>query len=147
MTARFWIAHARGCDFAKLREKGFVTLYPSIDDYVFLEASDKNLRLLRKQTELGVYFLRKGGEYVTVPQKEIDRMFEKTVDRIGKGAEILVVSGFGANLTGTVTEAEENRLRCELQGFNRTYDVWIDRLDVVIKPEEEVELDGQDPDN
>lgn len=144
MTGRFWVAHARGCDFGRLREKGFLILYPSIDDYVFLEAKDQNLKLLRKQTELGVYFLRRNNEFVTVSQKEIDGMRKETVDRIEPGVDILVVTGYGSGLEGKVTESQGNKLRCDLQGFNRTYDVWIDRMDVVIKPEAG---NGQDPDS
>lgn len=133
MTMGWLIAHARGCDFGKLREKGFLTLYPMIDDYVFLEDKPENQKYLRKQSELGVFFLRKGGKYQTVSRKEIDQMCKQTTDRIVPKAEILVVSGFGANLEGKVIAVEGNQLHCELQGLKRVYNVVIDRQDVVLK--------------
>lgn len=132
---KFWIAHARGPNFPKLREKGFTTFYPTMDDYVFLEVKPENEKFLRKQTELGVAFLKEREQYVTVDNTQMLRMCSATIDQIKEGTEILVVVGYGANLEGRVEEisSDGQSLRCLLQGFSRTYDVWLDRLEVVEK--------------
>lgn len=133
---RYWLAHTRGCDFARLRDLGFLTLYPALDDYVFLAATDKNKVFLRRQTELGIRFLRQGDQYQTVSQKEINAMQGQTVDKIEPGTEIVVLQGFASALEGTVQERNGNKLRCLLGGLTRNYDVLIDVLDVVRKKEE-----------
>ena len=70
----YWIAHVRGGEWPRLRREGFLVLYPSVDDYVFLEASKKNKKKLNRQTELGIYFLKdKKGVLSTVKKAEIDR--------------------------------------------------------------------------
>lgn len=141
---RFWIAHARGPNFTKLREKGFTTFYPSMDDYVFLEVKPENEKLLRKQTELGVAFLKEREQYVTIDNSQMLRMFVTTSAKIGKGAEILAVEGSGSNLEGIVLEVSDDgeQLKCSLRGYNRTYEVWLDRLEVVEKPKDAT--DGPD---
>jgi hypothetical protein len=53
-VTEYWAGHARGPDFNQLRKLGFTTLYPRMDDYIFLQVTPANKRLLRKQGELGV---------------------------------------------------------------------------------------------
>jgi hypothetical protein len=135
MTTEYYIAHARGCDFRRLREKGFLTFYPDFDDYVFLEASQKNTKLLRKQTEFGIFFLReKKNGYAKTTESEIKKMTKKAgADALPPATPILVVEGYGANLDGVVLETDVTgrKVRCDLTGFNRHYNVWLDRMDLV----------------
>lgn len=135
MANRFWIGHARGCDFARLREKGFLTLYPTIDDYVFLEETDANQKFLGKQIELGLYFLKKKGKLITVSQEEIQRMTKTSTDKINLDSEILVVQGPGAGLDGIVSKIEGNKVTGLLNGYARKYELVMDLQDVVIKPQ------------
>lgn len=130
---RFFIAHVRTPDYEKLRKKGFLVLYPDVDDYVFLEDTPGNQKLLRKQTEIGVYFLRKGETYQTVSQAEIDRMKKTTADQLTVGSAITVVSGYCENLDGRVDQIEGDRVKVTLDGFNRKYEVELDRLEVSVK--------------
>lgn len=133
--ARYYAAHVRGADFNRLRQKGFRVLYPALDDYVFLEVVDKNKSLLTQQSELGVAFLKDKKGYVTVSQAEVDRMMEKTAEDMTPGTLIKVIEGVGASLDGEVLEREGNKLRVKLQGYNREYDIWVDRLEVVLDKE------------
>lgn len=137
---RFWIAHVRGANFKLLREKGFITFYPSLDDYVFLEQSDEHAKFLRKQIELGLAFVRGKEGYSTVSEEDVKRMSGVIEDKIGVGARILVVEGFGTSLEGEVLAVGEDgrSLICELKGWNRNYRVKIDRQDVVENPNEDL---------
>lgn len=132
---RYWVAHVRGANFEKLRERGFLTFYPTLDDYVCLKVSEENRKLLTKQTELGVFFLKQKGEYTTISTSEMLNWFTQTEAKIDVGADILVVAGYGSNLDGKVLEISEDnrRLYVELYGLTRTYPVWVDRLEVVAK--------------
>jgi hypothetical protein len=134
MTTKYWVAHCRGPNFRKLRERGFLTFYPDIDDYVFLRCLPANEKLLRKQTELGVAFLKAREAYTQVTEADILRMTSRTTTRkVALGAQILVTEGFGSNLEGTVLETDEAglKVRCDLVGFNRHYDVWLDLQEIV----------------
>jgi len=135
---RYYIAHARGCSFEFLRKQGFVTFYPTMDDYVFLPTKPENERLLRKQTELCVAFMKKAGQYRTISQKELDAMAGQTVNKISVADRILVVQGFAANLTGVVLEEYGTTLKVDLEGWNRNYTVEIDKMDAVPEPPKEV---------
>jgi len=135
---RFYVAHVRGANFQRLREKGFVTYYPSMDDYVFLEKTPANEKLLRKQLELGVYFLKVKDKLTTINYTEMLRMFATTVAKIKVNAKILVVVGYGSNLEGTVLEVDGQRLRVELFGYRRNFEVWLDQLEVVEKTTEDL---------
>jgi hypothetical protein len=128
---RFYLAHVRGPFYDKLRDLGFVVLYPALDDYVFLEDKPENEKLLRKQSELGIYFLRKRNKYQTVSEHEVARMLDTAVGPIEPETAITVVTGHCANLDGKVIEVDGQKVHCRLQGYNRTYDVWLDRLSVV----------------
>jgi len=135
MSKNYWVCHVRGPNFEQLRRKGFVVLYPAMDDYVFLEASPANLPLLKRQTELGVSFLKHRNKLSTVTQEEIDRMTQVTTDLVMVGSKIEVISGFAENLNGVVLEIGEKELLCELDGYKRKYTVWVDKLDLVeLKP-------------
>jgi hypothetical protein len=130
----YWVAHCRGPNFWRLRERGFLTLYPDIDDYVFLECTLPHERLLRKQLELGVSFLKAREGYVKITGADIAQMIKRTItEKLAVGASILVTEGYGSNLEGTITEIDDEgrRVRCDLVGFNRHYDVWIDRHELV----------------
>lgn len=137
---KYWVAHVRGPNFERLRRKGFVVLYPEVDDYVFLEAKPENRKLTVDQASLGVMFLRRNRKLVEVTQEELDQIQKKTTDLLGVGTEVLVIGGYCANLEGTITEEEDKQVRCTLKGYNREYDVWVDRLDVTRR-----ELDKNTP--
>lgn len=129
----FWIAHVRGPNFEQLKKKGFLVLYPEIDDYVFLEVNPDNLQHLRKQLQLGVSFLRSKKELVKVTEADIDKMKKVTTDRIEVGAAIEVIAGFAEALEGKILEVNEATVLCELQGYKRTYTVEVNKLDVAVK--------------
>jgi len=130
---RYLIAHVRGADFPILRRHGFITFFPELDDYVFLEDRPENQSLTRKQLELGIHFLTKNGEFLSVNEEELGKMRHSTTDRIDAGSEILVVEGYCAGLEGDVLSRTEEKLHCRLKGYNRTYDVSLDSLEVVLK--------------
>lgn len=145
----YWLAHCRGPNFDQLKRKGFLTFYPTVDDYVFLEVKEENKRLTRQQAELGVLFLRANNALVEVNEDEVLKMSGKTVDQIKLGAEIKVLIGPCENLEGRVVEVNtEGKYICELKGWNRTYLKSLNREEIVLKnrapdklPEEDT-LDG-----
>ena len=128
---RFWVAHVRGADFQTLRKKGFTTLDPALDDYVFLEETESNRHLLRKQSQLRVSFMKKSNRLVTVSERELQAMQKATTERGGPGAAIEVVEGFAAGLEGKVLEEKDGKIRVELQGWRRKYEAWLDPHAVV----------------
>lgn len=130
---RFFTAHTRGPNFEYLKKKGFTVLFPVVDDYVFLEDRKDLLPLLKKQTELCVYFLRDRNGYVTVSEEEVMAMRACSTDKIEVGALIKVVAGPYENLEGTVLEEKGEAYLCKLSGFNREYEVEVSRLDLVLR--------------
>lgn len=131
---KYWVAHVRGPNYDQLRKKGFLVLYPDVDDYVFLEVTEANQKLLKKQLELAVAFLKTKGKFNTVTETEVKRMsLETSTERIAVGAEIEVINGYCDNMEGKVLEVDGDRIRASLRGYNRTYDVELDRLDVIAK--------------
>jgi len=129
----YWIAHVRGPNYSTLKKKGFLVLYPDVDDYVFLEVKEENKKYLKKQLELAIAFLKNKSKLVTCTQAEVDLMVQSTSrKRISAGTAIKVISGFCENMDGVVTgEAEDGKVAARLKGYNRDYDVVVDRLDVV----------------
>jgi transcription antitermination factor NusG len=126
------VAHSRGCDFQQLRDFGFVVFYPASDDYVFLEDTDQAEKLMRRQQELGLAFLKEGESWTFVTEAEIDVMRKAVGDGIVVGGKISVVSGPGANLSGVITDVQGDRLRVILDGMTRKFDIWVDRLELVV---------------
>lgn len=107
-----------------------------LDDYVFLEATTKNEKFLRKQTELGISWVKKAGKPVLISQREMDRMTFDGVTQVKTGDEILVVQGFCSNLEGEIIEEDPDnptKIKVRLKGWKRIYEQWIDRMDVVPK--------------
>lgn len=131
----YWIAHVRGPEFERLRRRGFVVLYPAVDDYVFLEAIPENRKLVTGQQDLGVFFLRSGRKLLTVSEDEINKIRQKTTDHLEVGAPIIVVGGYCEALEGKITGEDGEKVRCELDGWNRTYDVVLDRLEIAVREE------------
>jgi len=129
----YWIAHVRGGDFAKLKKLGFVTFYPAMDDYVFLEETDDNRKFLRKQDELGIHFVKARGAYALASNKELEKMRSTTSARIEVGTEIIVVAGYASNLEGKVLEIDGDNVRCNLNGLTRQYELTLNVLDVAEK--------------
>jgi len=129
----YWIAHVRGPNYEVLKKKGFLVLYPDVDDYVFLEVNDSNKKYLKKQLELSIAFLKNKSKLVTVKEKEVQRMIDATSrEKIEPGTLISVISGYCENLDGVVTRVvDEDEVEACLNGYNRQYDVVIKRLDVV----------------
>lgn len=130
---KYWIAHVRGPFYDKLRNLGFKVFYPYMDDYVFLEIKDKNKPLLKKQMELCIYFLKKKEKLLVVSEAEVERMTQGAKEKQEESEEVEVISGYCSGLMGKILEREEKHCRCLLQGFNRTYDVLVDRLDLVYR--------------
>lgn len=132
---RYYVAHVRGPNYEQLKRKGFTVLYPDVDDYVFLEVTPQNQKLLKKQQELSIFFLKNKREFRTVSEEELSRMKKVTsTDLLMENCGIEVINGYCENLTGTVVEIIGDKIRAKLQGYKRTYDVTIDRLDVIAKP-------------
>lgn len=127
----YYVAHARGCNFEQLRKIGFTTFYPAMDDYVFLEVTPQNEKYLRKQSDLGIAYLKKKGVPVTITQKEVEAMAGQTVDKIGVGDGVLAVQGFAEHLSGTVEEVNGTKVRVVFKGYHQNYDVWVDVMDLV----------------
>jgi len=129
----YWIAHVRGPNYSLLKKKGFLVLYPDVDDYVFLEVKDENKKYLKKQLELAIAFLKNKTKLVTCTQAEVDRMVRATSRKsIAIGTAIKVISGFCENMDGVVTGVvDDSQVEARLKGYNRNYDVVVDRLDVV----------------
>lgn len=129
--SQYWVAHARGCSFEQLRKLGFTTFYPAMDDYVFLKAIAQNEKFLRKQSELGIAYLKRRGQYVMIKQTEVEAMAGQTIDKVKVGDHVLAVQGFAERLTGEVLEVDGNRVRAKFKGYKQEYDVWVDIMDVV----------------
>lgn len=127
---RFWACHVRTPYFDKLRDHGFLVLYPMMDDYVFLESKPENLRFIRMQQELGISFIKVKGNLQVVTEAEIQKMKGTTVDLVTAGAQIEVVSGYAENLEGVVLEERGDKLLVLLDGYKRKYELEVDRLDV-----------------
>jgi len=129
----YWIAHVRGPNYTILKKKGFLVLYPDVDDYVFLEVNEENKKYLKKQLELSIAFLKNKSKLVTVKEAEVQRMIQATSrEKILPGTAIKVISGYCENLEGVVTGVvDDNQVEARLEGYNRQYNVVIDRLDVV----------------
>jgi len=129
----YWVAHTRGPNFQLLEKRGFVTFYPEIDDYVFLEATPKNEPLLKRQLELCVHFVKHKNEIVTITDEELNKMRTKSVDQIVKGAEIMALIGVCENLEGEVLERDGDKIFCRFRGFNRFYEREVTVTEVVLK--------------
>jgi len=130
---QYWVAHVRGPYFERLRRLGFVVLYPAVDDYVFLEATDDNKKIVAQQQDLGVFFLRAGRKMKTVSEEELADIKQKTTERLEVGASIIVVAGYCEALEGEITDEGEQKVKCMLEGWNRQYHVWLDRLEVAAR--------------
>lgn len=136
---RFWVAHARGCDYDLLQFRGFVVLYPKVDDYVFLEVDPKNDKLRGKQLELGISFLKdKRGQLKSISAEELKAMSAETSEKLVVGATVQVVAGYCANMTGRIVTVDEvaGTAECELDGYRRKYAVKLDLLDLEAVPVE-----------
>lgn len=130
---RYWLAHVRGADFAKLKKLGFTTFVPMMDDYVFLEVTEKNEAFLRKQDELGLKFLRTGKALQTVSEKDLAPMNGETTDKLLPGVEVLVAAGYCEKLQGRITARDGDKVKVQLDGFRRKYDVELPVQAVVLK--------------
>lgn len=131
-THRFYVGHVRGADFEQLRKLGFVVFHPTMDDYVFLEVAERNYSFLKRQSELGVSFLKSGSVYETVSREELESMANTTLDQIKVGSKIKVLQGFCENMEGEVKEVVGNKLKCVLKGYKREYEQSLLKTDVVI---------------
>lgn len=129
--SEYFVAHARGCNFAQLRKLGFTTFYPAMDDYVFLEALPRNDKFLRKQSELGISYLRQKGKLVTISQKEVEAMAGQTVDKIEVGKRALAVQGFAEHLSGEVLSVKGDKVQMRFDGYHQKYEVEVDIQDLV----------------
>lgn len=135
----FWVAHVRGPNYDQLRKKGFLVLYPDVDDYVFLEVKKDNEKYLKRQLELAIAFLKNKKGYQTVRYSEVKRMMETTsAERIEIGARVSAISGYCDGLEGIVKGVTDDKIIAVVQGYNRTYEVELDRLDVIVKADEEL---------
>lgn len=118
---RYLVAHARGPNFDYLKARGFRHMYPTMDDYVFLEDTAENRKLLRKQTELGIAFMKAGDEYVTISESELGKMSLATTGKFTVGCKIKVLLGPYENLNGVIDEVTGEGLWATLSGYNREY--------------------------
>lgn len=134
---KYWVAHARGCDFNYLASIGFSVGYPTIDDYVFLEVNEKNLPWTRRQSRLNIAFVRNKKGLATITEEEYLRMMGSLKREFKEGEIIDVVEGFPENLSGKVLELSEDGslVRCLLDGWNRKYDLWLPSTTLVLSVE------------
>lgn len=130
-TRRYWLAHVRGADYKRLREKGFEVLYPVVDDYVFLEVLPENEKFLKKQSELMIHFLRAKGGYKTISRKELEAMKGSKKLSVEPGQKIKAVAGIGQGLEGVVISKNGTRLNVELKGYERVFPLEVDEQEVV----------------
>lgn len=131
---RYWVGHVRGPDFAALQKKGFVTLFPTMDDYVFLEAVSHNLGLLRNESSLGVKFIRKpkSSALATVTEEELNTMRKVTRSFLQVGAKVEAVAGAAEGLQGELLELlPEERAMVRFQGLKRVFEVEVALMDLV----------------
>lgn len=129
----YWIAHVRGPNYEILKKKGFLVLYPDVDDYVFLEVNEKNKKYHKRQLELAIAFLKNKSKLLTVTEEEVQRMVEATSrETIAVGTPIKVISGYCESLDGVVTGiVNESQVEAKLNGYNRQYEVVVNKLDLV----------------
>lgn len=132
-SKKFFVAHARGCDFERLKRIGFVVFYPVLDDYVFLEDAPSNQKWLTKQAELGVSYLKKGNEYVRVTEEELVPLGLGTTERIKLGSEIRVLVGYCEGMEGMIEGIEGDKLKVRLKGWKRDYVAEVSITEVVLK--------------
>lgn len=133
----YWVAQARSPDFQDLTDRGFVTFYPMVDDYVFLEAKDENRALTRKETDLNVSFLREEKKLITITEAELEPMRASTRDRIKVGTNILVVRGHCESLDGVVKKfLPEGQVEVLLDGLYHEYREVLYLTDIVRKDDE-----------
>lgn len=128
---RYFVAHTRGPDFNRLRKLGFKTFYPALDDYVFLMDIPENKHLLRKQSDLGIAYVKNKQGYVTVSEVEVNRMDKGTTDKVDLGTQVLAVDGPGSNLEGEILDHNDTEALVRFQGYNRTYEIWTDKQNLV----------------
>lgn len=119
---KYWVAHVRGGEHPRLAKLGFVSFYPAMDDYVFLEATQQNTKHHRKQAEHGISFLKAKGDYVTITETELGRMKGQTQDKLTQGQRIKVVQGYLSNLEGVITETDGLTAKVILDGRTRKYE-------------------------
>jgi transcription antitermination factor NusG len=132
----YYVAQTGAPDFEELTRKGFITFYPTVDDYVFLEVTNRNEPLLRQEVRLDITFLRKDDMLVTVTDDELEPMRRSTVDQIMVGAQILVVRGYCEGLDGVVTEIKGQKCKVMLDGLYHEYAVEVALTDIVKREEQ-----------
>lgn len=132
---RYFVCHTRGPNFDLLKKRGFITFYPTIDDYVFLPDKPENISLLRKQSELGVMFLRANNEYVSISEEEMNAMLSTTLGKIKEGSEITAIEGIYEGLDGVVSKIEGDLLTCTFKGLRRIFEARVPTTQIVLKGE------------
>ena len=132
---RYMIAHLRGGDPIKLEKLGFTVFYPNLDDYVFLKDVPEHKKFLRKQSELGISFLKKAGKHQMVPASHLKGLESVTKDPLIPGSKIHVVEGYCSNMEGDLLERNGKDIKCKLYGYNSTYEVWLTTTQVVLYEE------------
>lgn len=130
---KYWIAFTRGADFERLKHLGFRTLYPTLDDYVFLESKKENRSLISRQEDIGVSFLRDSKGLIEINEDEVSRMEAAAGEqrKVKEGGKIRVVSGVGDGLEGVVVSVEGGKMVCRLKGYGRDYEVEVTPHEVV----------------
>jgi len=150
-VSNYWAALARGANFEDLKAKGFQIFYPVMDDYVFLEACDKNKYLLSKQEELRVKFLRDNTrkQLLLITQVEIDRMISVTQDDLVEGQDISVVEGYCAGLDGKIISRSGSTFQCDVFGYRKVFRVQLPinhivKRDVAVSVDKPLDLGYED---
>jgi len=130
----YYVAHTRGPDFDKLKDRGFLTLYPGVDDYVFLPDKEKYKFLLAKERELGLLFLRDRNEHLEkITEKELKGFLEKAQGSIEIGTQVEILVGLGRGLRGEVIgNTEDGKLKVKAKGFRETYDLEVSSLEIAV---------------
>lgn len=133
---RYYVAHTGAPDFEALTEKGFLTFFPTVDDYVFLEVTPANEPLLKQESRLDITFMKNKDVLVTVSEAELDPMRNATVNQLMVGTQILVVRGYCEGLGGVVTKIDGQVCEVVLDGLYHEYAVQVAMTDIVRQEEE-----------
>lgn len=127
----YWVAHVKGAEFGELERLGFLTLYPVVDDYVFLRAIDANAPLVLKEVELGLEFLRQERVLQKVRESEIREMSGPTRGPLQRHDRVHIVRGHCEGMVALVLRVRDDYVDLQVQGFRTTYKMTIPRGDVV----------------